>query len=300
MGAANTEPATPSEPPSSAHPAEDIGSAETAVASSERSEERDRGADGSGFAPGQRIGRFTVLERLGHGGMGIVVSAYDPKLDRRVAIKLLSAKAAGESEHRNRLVREAQAMAKLRHPNVVSVYEVGEHRGQVYLAMEQVDGGTLRRAIAESEGDGASHWRDIVNLFIQAGRGLAAAHAQGMVHRDFKPDNVFVDASGRVLVGDFGLVGPMEAVPSESGDSAELRAPFTRAARVVGTPAYMAPEQHRAEAVDARADQFAFCVALYEALFGELPFEGERRRDYVTAIERGEVKTPPRAKKVPS
>jgi hypothetical protein len=252
-------------------------------------------------ASGERIGRFTVLDTLGRGGMGVVVSAYDPRLDRRVALKLVSTPAAHSSgDHRDRLVREARAMAKLRHPNVVGVYEVGEHASQVYLAMEQVEGGTLRKALVDGERVGQTDWRKVVDLFVQAGHGLAAAHAAGLAHRDFKPDNVLVDSSGRVLVGDFGLVSALQSAASDSEEDAPLRELFTRADAVVGTPAYMAPEQHTAGAVDARADQFAFCVALYEALYGELPFEGETRGGYLASIRRGAIKPPPQARKVPA
>jgi hypothetical protein len=240
--------------------------------------------------PGERIGRYAVLDVLGRGGMGVVVSAYDPELDRRVAIKLVSA--AGEvarAERRERLVREARAMAKIRHPNVVAVYEVGEHEGQVYLVMEQVEGGTLRQAIDAMRAKGQADWRAVLDLFISAGRGLAAAHAAGMVHRDFKPENVFVDRDGRVLVGDFGLVGT-DAGPDSTDGDAPVDERLTRADVVMGTPAYMAPEQHTGESPDGRVDQFAFCVALFEALCGELPFSGDTRKDYVTSIMRGDIR----------
>lgn len=186
-------------------------------------------------------------------------------------------------------------MAKLRHPNAVAVYEVGEHGGQVYVAMEEVDGGTLRDVLAERERRGEDDWRQVVERFVEAGRGLAAAHAQGMVHRDFKPDNVLVDASGRVLVGDFGLVSGARDRAAKDGD----RDALADTDAVVGTPAYMAPEQHRGRDVDGRADQFAFCVALYEALYGELPFAGQTAGERARAVERGDVRPPRRDKKVP-
>jgi hypothetical protein len=253
--------------------------------------------------PGDRIGRFTVLEVLGRGGMGVVVAAYDPQLDRSVALKIVSADGEGErQEYRARLLREARAMAKIRHPNVVAVHEVGEHGGRVYLAMEQVDGGTLRTL-----GDGAEEasfdWRSRLDVFIAAGRGLAAAHAAGMVHRDFKPENVLIEEDGedgrRVLVGDFGLVGhaPARDAPGEADASVYER--LTRADAVMGTPAYMAPEQYTGTPVDARADQFGFCVTLYESLFGVLPFRGETRNEYVRAIMHGELREPPAGRKVP-
>ena len=271
--------------PDSPEVAEDVGAAPSSVVV--------RAAEP---ATGDRVGRYTVLDTLGRGGMGVVVSAHDPVLDRRVAIKLVRAADAGSAEeHRARLVREARAMAKIRHPNVVSVYEVGEHEGQVYLAMEEVEGGTLRGRYREE----AYRWRQVLADFAAAGRGLAAAHDAGVVHRDFKPENVFVDRDGRVLVGDFGLVDAGASAGGPADGDEPLRERLTRGDVVVGTPAYMAPEQHTGEGVDARADQFAFCVALYEALFGTLPFTGETRRDYVRAIARGEIAAPPAERKVP-
>ncbi len=297
LGSAETERATPSG-------AADLGAAETEIAAVPEPEAKAQAHRERVPAVGERIGRFTVLEFLGRGGMGLVVSAYDPRLDRRVAIKLVRSRAADEKEHRDRLLLEARAMAKVRHPNVVAVHEVGEHEGQVYVAMEQVDGGTLGAALATESSDGDDHnhndWRRVVELLVEAGRGLTAAHAQGMIHRDFKPDNVFVDASGRVLVGDFGLVRASRAGPSERSGDASVTEPLTRADVVVGTPAYMAPEQHKGEAVDARADQFAFCVTLYQALYGELPFAGDTLVEYLGAAQRGEMRPPSRARKVPS
>jgi hypothetical protein len=296
LGAAETELASPHE----ARP-ESLASAETELASSHdtRPDHRPEFPE-----PGRKLGRYTVLDVLGRGGMGVVVSAYDPQLDRRVAIKLVaSGLGAAREEYRERLVREARAMAKIRHPNVVSVYDVGDHEGQIYLAMEQVEGGTLRRLLRERRAQGAGAWRQTLADFIAAGRGLAAAHAAGMVHRDFKPENVFVDRDGRVLVGDFGLVGA-ENPSATTGDGAveegSIHDRLTRGDVVVGTPAYMAPEQHLGEPVDARADQFAFCVALYEALYGELPFAGASRREYVGAIVRGEIKSRAAGRKIPA
>jgi hypothetical protein len=250
--------------------------------------------------PGTQIGRHTVLEVLGQGGMGIVVAAYDPHLDRRVALKFLSSvDGDGHTELRHRLLREARAMAKLRHANVVSVYDVGEHEGEVYLAMEHVEGGTLRHAVAQRRAEQRADWKPILELFIAAGRGLAAAHAAGMVHRDFKPENVFVDHGGRVVVGDFGLVGARAVRDSSGGRDEPTDDRLTKAGSVVGTPAYMAPEQQNNAAVDARADQFAFCVSLYEALYGERPFAGANRAEYRRAVMRGEIRPPPPGPKVP-
>ncbi len=219
---------------------------------------------------GPAIGRFLVGGVLGQGGMGVVMRARDPELGRDVAIKLLQPGQRGLAGLR--LGREAQAMAKLSHPNVVNVYDVGEHDGAMYIAMELVEGSTLRawRQAATRT------WREVLAMYVAAGRGLAAAHAAGLVHRDFKPDNVLVGADGRPRVTDFGLVAA-DGRAVESGDTrgAALDANLTVQGSVLGTPAYMAPEQWRGETVDPRTDQFAFCVALWEALHGERPFEGE-------------------------
>jgi RNA polymerase sigma factor (sigma-70 family) len=241
-----------------------------------------------GDAP-HRIGRFTIVEQVGRGAMGTVHAAYDPELDRRVALKVLRA-----SEHDHAwLAAEARAMAKLSHPNVAPVYEVGVHEGRVFIAMEFVRGRTLR-AWAQ---DGRP-WREVVAVYRQAGAGLAAAHEAGIIHRDFKPDNALLGDDGRVRVVDFGLARAAELVstpsPTDSGST-----PTVPGTSVVGTPAYMAPEQARGEAVDARADQFSFCVALYEALFGARPFEGTTRLDLLAAIERGQISAPPGDGRVP-
>jgi tetratricopeptide (TPR) repeat protein/predicted Ser/Thr protein kinase len=225
-----------------------------------------------------RIGRFVLLERLGAGGMGIVYSAYDPQLDRRVAVKLLRAdRAAHADDPADRLLREAQAMARLSHPNVVAVHEVGVHEGAIFVAMEFIEGTTLAAWLGTPRSPA-----EIVEAFLAAGRGLAAAHAAGLVHRDFKPANVLVGVHGRVCVSDFGLVRVVGGVkgermgPATSGSTAAgVDAALTLTGALVGTPGYMSPEQFEAQAADARSDQFSFCVALYEALHGERPFPGD-------------------------
>jgi len=255
-----------------------------------------------------RIGRFTVLEEIGRGGMGIVYSAYDPTLDRRVAVKVLRADAAEGTgtAGRARLLREAQATARLSHPNVITVYEVGTLGDDVFVATEYIEGETLRRWIGT--GDDRKEWPEILRAYIQAGRGLAAAHEAGLVHRDFKPENVLVDENGRARVLDFGLaraVGDAAGIsgvvdvdddesPTESRrrSSANLEVPITWDGAVMGTPSYMAPEQHSGGRVDARSDQFAFCIALYEALHGERPFQGPdvlSLRTNIVSGERAEV-----------
>jgi tetratricopeptide (TPR) repeat protein len=248
---------------------------------------------------GTAIGRYVVLERLGSGTMGIVVAAYDPTLDRKIALKLLRPDPTGASAGQQRLTREAQAMAKLSHPNVVTVFEVGTYEEHVFLAMELIAGATLSEWLARP---GRTR-REIVDAFLAAGRGLAAAHREGIVHRDFKPANVLVAHDGRVRVADFGLAtapsAPSADLPETLRDSAgELAMTCTGA--VLGTPAYMSPEQHRGEPADARADQFAFCVALYEALYRELPFEGDTYLAYHDAVLAGRVREVPRGSDVPA
>jgi tetratricopeptide (TPR) repeat protein/tRNA A-37 threonylcarbamoyl transferase component Bud32 len=238
-----------------------------------------------------RVGRFVLLSRLGAGGMGEVHAAYDEQLDRRVAIKLLRAEASEHARAQDRLLREAKVLARLSHPNVVQIHEAGVVDDRVFIAMELVDGHTLGEWLREHAppvGD-RRRWPVVVERFVQAGRGLAAAHALGLIHRDFKPDNVLVGRDGRVRVVDFGLARPVgvetsidegatlsvrptnEASSSGSGSRQEL-ASLTAAGTILGTIAYMAPEQLAGRSVDGRCDQFSFCVALFEALYGVRPF----------------------------
>ncbi len=225
-------------------------------------------------------GRFKIQGTLGAGGMGIVLAAHDPDLQRAVALKILHPESFGE-DSRDRLAREARLMAQLAHPNVVTVYEVGKIDDRVYIAMELVDGTTLRGWLAEQP----RAWREIVRMFVEAGRGLVAAHDHGLVHRDFKPDNVLVGRDGRPRVTDFGLASPFgDGAPSTSAGGGALAVSAT-----AGTPAYMAPEQWGGEASDPRTDQFAFCVALWEALHGARPFAGATIVELREAVRRGEV-----------
>jgi len=264
----------------------------------------------SGLPHGTTIRRYVVDEEVGAGAMGVVYAAYDYGLDRRVALKLLRDPRPGAA--RKRLLREAQALAKLSHPGVIAVYDVGTHREQVFVAMEFVEGVTLRRWLE----DEPRSWREVVDVFRRAGEGLAAAHAAGIVHRDFKPDNVLIDRHGRVRVGDFGLAlvdrddesaitasspgAAPDAPPApeaEAPSGASLDATLTATGIVLGTPAYMAPEQHAgARDIDARADQFAFCVALYEGLYGERPFAGASELALYEQIAAGNVREPPRGR----
>ncbi|MEM9462746.1 MAG: serine/threonine-protein kinase [Myxococcota bacterium] len=276
----------------------------------------------------QRLGRYVVLGTLGKGGMGTVLEAFDRTLDRKVAVKVLHQEL--DDKHTARLLREAQAMAKLSHPNVVPVFDADTVGGQTFVAMELVQGQTLRHWMRQ---DPPPDWRQCVKVFIEAGQGLSAAHAQGLIHRDFKPGNAIVDDKGRTRVLDFGLARRTEVDPTEdegldpTGDqtnsdppvgtpapehttSRKIRArgidkpaldlALTRTGAVVGTPAYMPPEQMRGQIADARSDQFSFCVALYEAVYGERPFEGRSVPALVAAVTRGEVRPAPKGSPVPA
>lgn len=262
---------------------------------------------GEALGRGDIIGRYLVLERLGAGGMGEVFAAHDPELDRRVALKLLHRTLDGDATlGRSRLIREAQAMAKLAHPNVIAIHDVGTVDGQIFIAMELVEGETLSDWLARVR----PAWPAIVEVFLAAGRGLEAAHAVGLIHRDFKPDNVLIGRDGRARVGDFGLARTVSdedlanlAATSLSanplGQSGSLSS-LTLPGSILGTPAYMAPEQHLGAEADARSDVFAFAVSLYEALYGRLPFTGDNLGALVLAIvEPGPPPPPPAGSRVP-
>ncbi|MBL8975094.1 MAG: serine/threonine protein kinase, partial [Myxococcales bacterium] len=250
---------------------------------------------------GHRVGRFTLLQRLGVGAMGVVYSAVDPELDRRIAVKLLRAPSGPRAARAQaRLLREAQAMARVAHPNVAVVHDVGTHDGDVFVAMELVRGVTLHSWLqARPRG-----WREVVEVFMQAARGLAAAHAAGLVHRDFKPSNAMLGDDGRVRVLDFGLCftgGASE--PADAGDLSgsdhDLR--ITQREEIVGTPAYMPPEQFlRGGQVGPASDQFSFCASLYEGLYAQLPFAGHTVAEVTQAIALGQLRPPPRGTRVPA
>jgi tetratricopeptide (TPR) repeat protein len=268
---------------------------------------------------GSVVDRYTLLEKVGAGGAGWVYSAYDAKLDRKVALKVLRRRS---EEYEALLMREARAMARLSHPNVVAVFDTGVIGERVYLAMEFVHGGSLRRWQRSAR----RGWREVVRAYIEAGHGLSAAHAAGLVHRDFKPDNVLVTEEGAVKVADFGIARsfeerkpvevpivepaeppspadapptippPLDSVPS--GDV--LSADMTLQGTLRGTVGYMAPEQFLNETIDARTDQFAFCVSLYEALYGERPFPGSTAEEVSAATLLGVVREAPNGSDIPA
>ncbi|MCH9682750.1 MAG: serine/threonine protein kinase, partial [Deltaproteobacteria bacterium] len=201
-----------------------------------------------------------MLEQIGRGGMGVIYSAYDEQLDRKIAVKVLLDEYQDEGV-RARLLREAQALARLSHPNVITIHEVGEHEGELFLAMEFVHGHSLAEWSETKPG-----WREVLEVFVQAGRGLAAAHRANLVHRDFKPHNVMRASDGSVKVLDFGLAHAHD-IELTSADGATGASPLssmlTVSGAVIGTPRYMAPEQHAGEVADGRADQYSYCVALW-------------------------------------
>jgi serine/threonine protein kinase len=252
--------------------------------------EQGRATGRTDLGHGSVVGRYLIIELIGLGGMGMVYSAYDPELDRRVALKLVRAGLGPEAaSYRTRLVGEARAIARVAHPNVVGVHEVGTVDDQVFIAMEFVEGVTLSAWLTARP----RSWREKLDVLLQAGRGLAAAHRAGLVHRDFKPDNVLVGSDGRVRVTDFGLARAAGASdPAAPPDQRRLTDGLTRTGAFVGTPAYMALEQMRAQPVDARADLFSFCVAAYESLFGVRPFAGDSVDALAIAIATGEIVEP--------
>ncbi len=249
---------------------------------------------------GERLGRYLVLEKLGRGGMGTVFHAHDEIVDRPIALKLLHSGTA--SRHALRLRREAQAMAQLSHPNIVRVYEVGKGLGRWFIAMELVEGQTLGQW---QRGD--HDWRARVGAYLQAGEGLAAAHRAGFVHRDFKPDNCLIDEDGRVRVLDFGLVRDTGSSlvddsafsDTDHGEDDGGVVSLTQTGAVLGTVAYMSLEQLSGNPVDARSDQFAFCVSLYEALYGMRPFAGEAVGRLTMSLMNSAVRAAPKGTPVP-
>ncbi|MDC0670985.1 serine/threonine-protein kinase [Nannocystis radixulma] len=250
----------------------------------------------------ERLGRYRLIERLGSGAMGVVYSAHDDALARKVALKVLLRGAPAEPLALRRLAREAQAMARIAHPNVVVVHEVSEGDGLLFVAMEMVDGVTLDQWCRPAEGP-RPDWRARLDMFLQAGRGLAAAHEAGLVHRDFKPSNVLVDARGRARVLDFGLAR-LDTEVVDAAASFVARGSFdvelTRSGTMLGTPAYMPPEQFEGRPATAASDQFSFCVALYETLAGVRPFAGRTPYALLQTIRSGQIRPPPRDVEAPA
>lgn len=269
------------------------------------------------LAPGVVLGRYFVLAEIGRGGMGVVYAAFDRELERKVALKILHA-GLGQglgAEGRTRLLREAKALARLSHPNVVQIYDAGRvgeggDEGPVFLAMELAEGMPLDVWLEKRH-----PWRRIVDVFLAAGRGLAAAHAAGLVHRDFKPSNVLLGDDGRVRVLDFGIARaesdttPSDLVAVEAalgagtigtlGTLGALGAPLTRAGTAPGTVRYMAPEALLGKTVDAQADQFSFCVALHAALYGIRPYGGDSGYALLDSMMAGRLQEVPKDSRVP-
>jgi tetratricopeptide (TPR) repeat protein/predicted Ser/Thr protein kinase len=247
---------------------------------------------------GERVERYLIIKPVGQGGVGVVYAAYDPELDRKIALKLLrssdggpAAQAAAEG-----MLREAQAMARISHPNVITVHDVGTSGERVFIAMEFIQGRNLHDWIRKS---GQPTLREVLRIFREAGQGLIGAHRAGLVHRDFKPANVLIGDNGRVCVTDFGLarLTPLGEAEEEeflqSGETIDrqggprLATPLTQSGLVKGTPQYMPPEQYLGGAVDARADQFSFCASLYRALYRKRAFEPKRMLDAaIEAVDR--------------
>ncbi|MEM9462091.1 MAG: serine/threonine-protein kinase [Myxococcota bacterium] len=321
--------------------ADDLGDASGSVSTSERDppDDLERAIEarvietlfGSPARP-PTLGRYVVLGTLGQGGMGTVLEAFDHTLDRKVAIKVLHEDL--DDTHTARLLREARAMAKLSHPNVVPVFEADTAGDQTFVVMELVQGQTLRDWIRQQP---RPDWRQCVEMFIQVGQGLAAAHAEGLVHRDFKPSNAIVDDEGRARVLDFGLARRIDVGSTDGGglghqggptehdraldppapehtdspamhrrdddalafDPLSARA-LTKTGIIVGTPAYMPPEQVKGREADARSDQFSFCVSLYEAVYGERPFEGSTLTGRMDSMTRNRVRPAPKSHPVPA
>jgi predicted Ser/Thr protein kinase/WD40 repeat protein len=241
----------------------------------------------------RQLGHYRLLEEIGRGGMGVVYAAHDSKLGRKVAIKML--KSEGDAKLQRRLIREAKAMAKLAHPNVVSVHEIGEHEDAAFIVMEYVEGPTLRQWLAAAP----RSVTEILAVFMAAGHGLGAVHEAGLIHRDFKPDNLMIRNRGQVLVMDLGIArdGSNAFTPTTVAldGSDDETVDLTRDGALMGSPAYMAAEQFTGAEVTARTDQFSFCVALWEALHGERPFAGENMATLIDAVTSGRTRTAKRS-----
>jgi eukaryotic-like serine/threonine-protein kinase len=251
------------------------------------------------YPAGTWIDRYEVIELLGQGSMGRVYRARDTDLRRDIALKHIHHAGRNKAEAQERLRREALAMARVEHPAVVRLYDAAIIEGELFVAMELARGGTLAQWMCER----SRSWRDIVRVLIEAGRGLAAAHGVGLIHRDIKPTNILLDGHGRPKISDFGLARTLDDAaagnPVEASETDALDVSLTSTGAVLGTLAYMAPEQLLGQAVDARADQFAFCVALWEALFETRPFPGSTPTDLCAAVRAGPIMAPPGRQRTP-
>ena len=237
------------------------------------------------LAPGTRLGPYEIVASLGAGGMGEVYRARDAKLNRDVAIKVLPPGLAADTDARARFEREAMAVAALSHPNILAIHDFGEASGQHFAVMELLEGQTLRQALEA----GPLTAKRATEYARQIAEGLAAAHAKGIVHRDLKPENVFVTRDGHVKILDFGLARQVAPIGAGGGQTTSpTMVGSTEPGMVMGTVGYMAPEQIRGDAVDHRADIFAFGVVLFEMLAGKRPFEGATGAETMTAILREE------------
>jgi len=217
---------------------------------------------------GKTISHYRILEKIGEGGMGIVYKAHDTSLDRDVALKFLPLYLTSDSNEKERFHHEARAASALSHPNITTIYEIGEHEGQLFIAMEYVEGRTLKQLV-ESEPPSV---KKALEIAIQVGEGLAAAHEKGIVHRDIKGENVMLTPKGQAKIMDFGLAKVKGATK------------LTKAGSTLGTAAYMSPEQAEGEEVDHRSDIFSFGIVLYELLTGKLPFRGEHHAALLYSI----------------
>lgn len=261
---------------------------------------------GKTLGRGELVGRYVILDTLGRGGMGVVYLAYDPELDRKVALKLLlPGRETLNDAARARLLREAKALARLAHPNVVAIHDVGAHEEQMWIAMELVNGRTLERWASERP----RPWPEILQVLLHVASGVAAAHAVGLAHRDLKPDNVMIGDDGRVRVMDFGLAHLDSGLNPDTGLEPSCRGLVAlehRHAQVVtdlytrvGTPAYMSPEQWRGHEAGASADQFGWCVVAWELLYGERPFAATNMSDLAAQVLEGRRRPPPRGRRIP-